>query len=277
MGTNQTPGMNAKKMTKDERRSIAREKARLLREQEEKRAKRNRLLVIFAIVAVLAIVAVVIVKIVESGKNTDTGSYSGKARSAKLQNVQADYGIAVGKNWEALAKPAEALPKVGIFADLMCPHCVTLERDSMKAYEKYIPEGKVTVVQYPVQIMNTEYSRLGTAALYYVATYAPQQYGKFHAKLFDRAYQVAIERSAKIPSPAEIADIAKSVGVPEDVVNDLPASIVSADWQKNVTEATQKFRDAGWEGTPTVTINGKETKEWANGGLGTVFENVTKN
>lgn len=272
MGSKQTPGMSGNKLTKEERRSAAREKARLLREQEEKRAKRNRILVISGILVAIVLVVLVIVKIVTSGDTADTGSYDGKARSAELANVSEDYGISVGTNGEALPEPNKDVPNVGVFADLMCPHCVDLERTSADAYAKYVPEGKISVVNYPVQIMGTDFSKYGTAALFYVATFAPEQYQKFHTALFDRSYQVIVEQSAQQPTAAEIADIAKSVGVAQDVVNDLPASIVAEDWQKEVEVATEKFRDAGWTGTPTVTIDGKESKDWGDGGLGAVFE-----
>ena len=271
MGSKQTPGMSGNRLSKEERRSAAREKARLLREQEERRAKRNRILIIVGIVAVIALVSLVIVKIVTSGNTTDTGSYDGKARSAELANVGDDYGITIGKSGEALPAPNEDLPNVGIFADLMCPHCVELERASADAYAKYIPEGQVSTVHYPVQIMGTDFSKYGTAALFYVATFAPEQYEKFHDELFNRSYQIIIENSAEMPTAAEIADLAAKVGVPEDVVNDLPASIVADDWQKEVEAATEKFRDAGWTGTPTVTIDGKESDAWTNGGVGAVF------
>ncbi|WP_353065333.1 DsbA family protein [Arcanobacterium hippocoleae] len=271
MGAKQTPGMTGNKLTKEERRSAAREKARLLREQEEKRARRNRILLIFGVLAALLLVGLVIFKIVSSGNANDTGSYDGKARSAELQNVQADFGIAVGKDGAALATPVADVPQVGVYADLMCPHCVQLEHDSKDAYEKFMPTGKVGVVHYPVEIMNTDYAKYGTAALLYVATYAPESYTKFHTELFDYAYKIIVERSAQMPTAAKIADMAKAAGVPADIVNDLPASITSEAWQKHVQAATEKFREAGWKGTPTVTVNGTETNAWGNGGMKAVF------
>lgn len=273
MGSKQTPGMTEKKLTKEERRSAARQKAQLLREQEEKRAKRNRILVIAGIVVALALVVLAIIKIVSgSNANDDAASYGGKARGAQLQHVTSDFGIAIGKNGEALANPRADVASVGVFADLMCSHCVNLEHTSKDAYAKYLPEEKVQLINYPVHIMKDQFSRQGAAALFYIATYAPEQYSKYHAQLFDRAYKIIFEQSAKLPSLTELADLAKAVGVPDDVVKDLPASVVSEDWQKVVAGANEKFREAGWKGTPTVTINGAAENSWGTAGMGAVFE-----
>ncbi|XCB29357.1 thioredoxin domain-containing protein [Arcanobacterium hippocoleae] len=231
---------------------------------------------IAGVLIAVALVSLVIFKIVTSGSAGDTGSYTGQARAAELKNVSADFGIAVDKDGQAIAAPDENLANVGVFSDLMCPHCVSLDHASRADYEKYLSEGKIQIVEYPVQIMGTDYSKYGNAALFYVATYAPEHFSKFHAALFERSYKIIVERSGQMPTAAEIADIAKGVGVPEDVVNDLPASIISADWQKKVEAATEKFREAGWTGTPTVTINGTEDKSWGEGSLGAAFANAVK-
>lgn len=272
MAAKNTPGMSGAKQSKEERRAAAREKARILREQQEKRAKRNRMLVIVGVVLSVALVVLAIVKIVSAG-TSDFGEYDGKAREAKLANVTDSYGIALGKSGQATATVNADLPKVEVYSDYMCIHCTNLEDRSTSSIEQHMAAGDVQIINYPVAILGQDFSNLGAAAAFYVATYAPEQYEAFHATMFDRSYKVLVDRTDAQPTAGEIADMAKSVGVPDDVVNDLPASITSDAWTKVTEEATAKFRDAGFQGTPTVLANGKEDTSWgAENGLGAVFD-----
>ncbi len=273
MAAKQTPGMVGQKATRDERRAEAREKARLLQIQEEKRAKRNRFLLIGGVLVALALVVLAIVKIVSSGSN-DYGSYDGTARPAKLANVSADYGIAVNANGAAVAQADTALPKLEIFADSMCVHCANLDVTARADLSKVVADGKLQLVRYPVAILSPEFSANGAAALFYIATYAPEQFNAFHDALFDRSSEILLARTAAQPTLGEIADIAKKVGVQAEVVNDLPASIAAADWKAVVEKATIAFRDAGHTGTPTVLANGKATTRYAELGIPAFLEEV---
>lgn len=273
MGSKQTPGMSGSRQSKEERRAQAREKARLLREQQEKRAKRNRLLVILGAILALAVVALAIVKIVSAGTD-DLGGYEGTVRSAELQNVGDDLGIAVDANGKAVAERLADTPQVQIYSDFMCIHCTNLDNQSYEAYAAHAEAQDVQVVHYPVAILGQEFGQLGAAASFYVATYAPEQFKDFHRALFERSTQILIDRTAAQPNAGEIADIAKSVGVPEDVVNDLPISITSDAWTKVVNDANVKFRDAGFAGTPTVLVDGTEDSSWGTLGMPALLDSL---
>ena len=57
--------------------------------------------------------------------------------------------------------------------------------------------------------------------------------------------------------------------MPEDIVNDLPASINSSDWKEHVQSTTSNFRDNGYSVTPTITVDGEVDDSWlARGGSG---------
>ncbi|MFC5370821.1 DsbA family protein [Arcanobacterium bovis] len=273
MAPKQTPGMSTEKKTKEERRAEARNKARMLREQEEKRAKRNRILTIVSILVVLALVVFAVVKIVTS-KASDHGSYDGEKRTVKLANVTDDYGIYVGTKGEAVAK-ANGAPTVGVYSDFICTHCNDLEKAAGAAYAKHSAAGDVQVQYFPVSILGGSMSQLGAAAAFYVATYSPDNYVQFQEKLFARTDEI-LKRTKAQPTAGEIADIAKAAGVPDDVLADMPASIESKEWQDVVQKATDKFREKGFKGTPTVTLDGKETEEWAKGGMPAFLDSVAK-
>ncbi|WP_124054362.1 DsbA family protein [Arcanobacterium ihumii] len=274
MTPKQTPGMTVEKKTKEQRRSEAREKARLLREQEEKRAKRNRILVILGVAAAILMVVFAVWKIVSNG-GSDSGNYNGSSREAKLANVSEDYGIYVGADGQAIDKPNGA-PILGVYSDFICIHCNELDHQSKDAYAKHSKAGDVQIQYYPVSILGGTMSELGAAAAFYVATYAPEQYVTFQEKMFDRTNEILVKRTKGQPSAAEITDIAKAAGVPDKVLADMPASIESDAWQGVVKKATDKFREKGFKGTPTVTLDGKETQQWAQGGMEAFLGSVAK-
>ncbi|MDY5584889.1 MAG: DsbA family protein [Arcanobacterium sp.] len=273
MVSKQTPGMSGSRRSKEERRAEAREKARLLREQQEKRAKRNRLLVILGAILALAVVALAIVKIVSTGTD-ELGGYEGQARSAELKNVGDDLGIAIGANGEAAAERFADVPQVQIYSDFMCIYCTQLDNAASEAYLAHAAAKDVQVIHYPVAILGQEFGQLGAAAAFYVATYAPDKFEDFHRALFERSTKILIDRNAAQPNAGEIADIAKSVGISEDVVNDLPASITSEAWTKVVEDANIKFRDAGFAGTPTVLVDGTEDSSWGTLGMPALLDSL---
>lgn len=262
MGSRQTPGMSNAKLTKDERREAAREKARRLREAEEKRQKRNKMLTIGAILAAILIVALIVVKVITGGEKEK--EYDGSARPATLANVTDDFGIYFDASGKAGQK-VDGVPVVGVFADLMCSACVTFDKSNGADMVPIMQDGKATIIHYPVSTQGTDFSTLGAAAEFYVATYAPDQWLKFKEGLYERSTEI-FAGDRQQPNPNQIAMIAEEVGVPADVVKDLPASIKADDWTKVVTDATQKFREKGFRLTPTVVIDGKENVNW--GGVG---------
>ncbi len=263
MSSKQTPGMQNEKQNKADRRNTAREKARLLREQEAKRAKRNRVLAIVGAVLVVLLLVVVGVKITTGGNEA---TYDGAVRPAKLQHVTADYGVVLAADGSA-GELKQNVRTLRIYSDYMCPHCVKLEKMAATAYEKHARADNLQIVQYPVSIMRTDLSNYGTAAAFYVATYDPVKFNDFQKALFEQAEQVMLDNARIQPSVADIAKIATEVGVKADVVKDLPASIVADEWQKLVQEATQEFLATGAQGTPTVTVDGKPTTDWVQVGM----------
>ncbi|WP_297564718.1 thioredoxin domain-containing protein [uncultured Arcanobacterium sp.] len=250
------------KLTKKERRAATREKMQALREQERKRAKRNRLIAGGIVALVLVISLVAIIKIVGAHKEEN---YTGTARAAELQNVTKDYGIPFGKDGKAIAAQ-EGLPQVGIYADYMCSHCIVLHHEAKEAYKEHENAGDVQLIQHPVATMRTEFSELGAAAVFYVATYAPDNFGDFNDALFAKSYDIMSEKSEP-PSAEEIARIAAKAGVPKDVAADLPASITSEAWKKVVAESNKVFSDHNYKGTPTITVNGEEISGWSKVGM----------
>ncbi|WP_341827814.1 thioredoxin domain-containing protein [Trueperella pyogenes] len=254
---------NAQPATKKERREAAREKARILREQEAKRRRRNKALMIGAAVLVLALIIFAIVQIVGKTNSADD-NYKGTARAAKLANVTDDYGIDV--NAEGVAgKVVDGAGVLSVYSDYTCGGCINLENQFADTYHAKAKEGSLSVRLYPVATLSNAVSDNATAAMFYVATYAPEQAWAYNDALFKRTAD-AVSRRGSAPTVADFADIAAKVGVPTDVVNDLPASVSSEEWKAVATAATESFRQKGYTATPTLEVNGKVNDSWLKGG-----------
>lgn len=265
MASKNTPGYSGPRQTKDERRAVAREKARALREQQEKRAKRNKILTIVGIVVALLLIVLAVWKIVSSdngGSAKELGDYQGEARPVATTNVTDDHGILLDAKGGATTEETGA-SVVGIWSDFMCIGCQNFDGTYHPLMEQYNSAGDVQMKLYAVDSLGWKYSTQGGAALYYVAEYAPEYTWAFNQALMEQGLAIH-NGQAEEATAAEIADIAKTIGVPDDVVNDLPASIVTEEWQQLVKDALEKFRENGYRATPTITVNGVANEEWAN-------------
>ncbi|WP_311590656.1 DsbA family protein [Trueperella bernardiae] len=264
---------SAQSVTKKERRDMARERARILREQEAKRARRNKALMIGGIVLAVALVVFAILQIVGKGGKANTGDYEGTVRPATLANVTDDYGIDVN----AAGVAGQVVEDAGVFAvysDYTCSGCINLERNYADTYHNHADAGELSVRLYPVATLNNSVSDNAAAAMFYVATYAPEQAWAYNDALFARTAE-AVKGGGSAPTLAEFADIAKSVGVPDDVANDLPASVASDDWKAVAVAATDSFREKGYTATPTLEVNGVVDDSWlAEGDVDSVIQSA---
>lgn len=251
------------KQTKQERREAAREKARILREQEAKRQKRNKFLAIAGAVLAIALVAFAIWKIMSSDSDTagQMGDYTGEARAVATSNVDDDGGILIDTNGGATTEESGA-SIVGIWSDYMCIGCQNFERTFAPLMEEYQANDDIQFKLYAVDTLGWKLSTEGAAGIYYLAEFSPEHVWAYNKAVMARGLE-ANNNNAGQPTAAEIADIAASVGVPENVVNDMPASIMDADWQQVVTDTKETFRANGYNATPTITVNGEPNTTWA--------------
>ena len=271
--------MNSPYMTKQQRQQQAREKARLLQQAEAKRAKRTRLLVAlgssFAVILVVAAVVFVIWSGTKKGEET-------KPKESPSANVSADGVISVGKGssegtTRAGAKNADK-PRVRIYSDYACTHCNDLEKEYGNKLVNLAGKGEITLEIVPLSVLQQKFSDVASQADYYIAEKAPQYYAAFHTKYFADVSAPIFARQKGIPSESEhkkvALDVAKKVGVPDNVLKGLNSTLSKNRYGPFLQHAAKKFADAGHQGTPTVTINGKRLEDWTEGKLLTEVEKV---
>ena len=270
--------MNSPYLTKQQRQQQAREKARLLQQAEAKRARRTRLFVAlgssFAVILVVAAVAFVIWNGTKKEEVKPEASPSG--------NVSADGVISVGKGssegtTRAGAKNADK-PRVRIYSDYACTHCNDLEKEYGNKLVNLAGKGEITLEIVPLSVLQQKFSDVASQADYYIAEKAPQYYAAFHTKYFADVSAPIFARKKGIPSESQhkkvALDVAKKVGVPDNVLKGLNSALSENRYASFLQHAAKKFADAGHQGTPTVTINGKRLEDWTEGKLLTELEKV---
>lgn len=257
--------------TKAARREDARQAALALRAQQERVAKRNRLIAIIAAAVVLIGFAVLVVVILNQGGEDDV---------PEAQQVQppfaADGGGGIVMDADGIVTPpadaSEEWPVgafgdavvVTVYSDPICPWCAVFEQMAMPILDEMRLAGEVVVDHRVVgnldsQSMGARYSTRAAQALYTVADLAPEAYLDFETALF--ANQPA-EGTTGL-SDEEIAAIATQAGVPDDAV----AAIADGTYTWWVGEVTTAARDLydGRLATPSIRLNGEplgDTVDW---------------
>jgi len=271
-----TPGKP--KPSKNERRDAAREQARVLREQQAKRDKRNKIIAISGLgAAVVALVAVVLVII---GQRPDGDDALPDYADTPLSEVTdaptvalETGGIPVGADGVGSAVD-ESLPRVDVYLDYMCPACGAFEESNGDNLITLASEGTATVVYHPVAILNrfsngTGYSTRAAAASALVAQDAPDAFPDFNQQMFAGQPEEGTDGLTN----AEIADIARDAGVPDDVAEDIADGTAVDTFGQWVTSATNAVtadeslvnEQNGSFGTPTITVDGELwTENWTD-------------
>ncbi|WP_025134746.1 thioredoxin domain-containing protein [Leucobacter sp. PH1c] len=146
--------------TKNERRAQAREQARLAREQEKKREKRNRLFlqggIVLGVLAILGIVALVLTQTMKPAGPGPENMASGAAVFTKDLKVLKTPALESGAEREAREVNRDELPlDVTVYADYMCPACGAFEQQYGTMLENYAGAGDIELGIYPLNFLDS--------------------------------------------------------------------------------------------------------------------------
>lgn len=257
--------------TKAVRREEARQAALRLRAEQERRARRNRLMAIIGAAAVLVGFMVLVVVIIGQGD---------KDKDEDLAQVQpsfaADHGGGVVMDADGIVTaPADAdeewpvggfgdTPVVTVYSDPICPWCAVFEQEAMPVLEEMRLAGDVVVDHrwlnaLDVYSLGAQYSTRAANALYTVAEDAPESFLGFTEAIMLQQPEEGTEGLTN----EEIAEIALAVGVPQTVVDAFAENRFEW-WADQVTNAARDVYD-GRIATPSIRLNGEplaETVDW---------------
>lgn len=268
--------------TKNEKRQEAREKARAMRDQQNKRAKRNKVLAqIGWAVGVLGVISVVTVLIISSLRPPGPGP----------ANMQSD-GIKIGAGVQGIQTPAllpdelpipselnaDGVPAISIFLDYSCPACAQFEAAYAPILRTWLENGTATVEYHPLsfrdaQTAGTRYATRAANAAACVADQDPDAFFDFNTLMFENQ-PVAPERYEL--TDQQMVDIAAASGVQN--LESLSTCIDDETFSNWVGQATARAMSTGpvpvknseiplVTGTPSVLVNGKQFQPQVHGDL----------
>ena len=258
------------RLTKNQRREEARLAAQRLKEEQARAARRQRTIAIGGAVALLVVVVVVGWLIMAKANQPELADVELRPEGSTMSG-----GIPVGP--EGIAGVTDGADDdavtVAVYSDFICPYCKMFEELNAGTLSELREAGDIIVEYHPVSILDrasqgTAYSTRASTAAVLIAAEAPESFVDFVDAMF------AAQPAENTPglSDAEIADVAREAGVPEEVAaliesseylgtgDDDPATYQP--WVKAATD--QGSKDLGGLGTPTILLNGDrlDTQEY---------------
>lgn len=286
--------MANEKLTKNERREQAREQARLARETEKKREKRNRLLlqggVVLGVVAILAVVGLVLTQTLKPAGPGPENMASGAVTFGTDLKVIETPALQPDESREAPDLNWDELPvDVTVYVDYMCPACGAFEQTYGTMLENYIGSGDITLSVFPLNFldatsMGTKYSTRAANLVSCVVEQQPDVAFALHNRLLSANVQPAEGTSAltddQLVEQAELAGVTADTELRQCVKDQRFADFISGNTKKatetglwGLAEGARLLDASGQnlqpEGepqrlisTPTVIVNGEQ---WSSG------------
>jgi len=253
---------NNPNMTKAERREAARAEALALREKEQARDKRNRVITLSVLAVALVALGVVVWMILQQGakKNVDDIPL---ADATMPSTAQENGGIPVGAD-AAAGTTNDGAPVIDVYLDYMCPVCGQFEQVNAGSIDEMTAAGDATVVYHPISILDsqsqgTEYSTRAASAAAYVADQAPEAFPAFHAALFTNQPEEGTEGL----TDEQLASYAEQAEAPADVATAIGDGTARETFGQYVFSATSTIQqDEGFTGTPYVLVDGEVVQNW---------------
>ncbi|KQM15732.1 thioredoxin domain-containing protein [Plantibacter sp. VKM Ac-2880] len=269
--------------TKNERRDAAREKARVLREQQKRRDRRNRVLlqggIVLGALAIVAAVAIIIVTSIKPAGPVPTAAQNdGFTVGAGLQLVGAPADAptptptatdaaepAPAETPAATETPTAEGVEISVYQDFLCPYCGQFETTNAEQVKGWLEAGAATYTVHPLATLSnlslgTQYSLRASNAAACVAQYSPNDFFSFNTALFENQPKENTEGL----TDKELKSIAK--GVISGGEKKINACIDDGTYKSWVKDSTDRARSgplpgtdvAKVEGTPTILVNGKQ-------------------
>lgn len=259
-----------RKPTKAERTAEARERARLAREEQERKDRRNGLLakggvVVAALVIVGIIVAVVVGnmrnQIPDVGPTPQAGNAQGGitlvsgTELAPTETEQVDPAdlpedpAPAGELPDGVTSSEEGPVQVVAYVDINCVHCADFEARYADQIRSWLDAGEITfeyrTVAYLDRNSSSAYSSRGANAAACVADSAPESYFDFTQGLFANFEQGELDDAGLIA----LAD--------QSGAGDISSCVDDGTFRPFVQYTTSAAQAASVGGTPTVYVNGE--------------------
>ncbi|GGS13618.1 membrane protein [Streptomyces rubiginosohelvolus] len=225
----------------------ARERLAQQREREKGREKRRRTLIVAsAVVGVLGLAAVVGLIAANAGKDDGGDSASGPAVAPSGAIGEAALTLPVGA--------ADAPSTLTIWEDFRCPVCAQFETAFRDTITELADDGQIRVEYHLATIIDGNLGGSGSLRAANAAACA-QDVGKFapyHDVLFSNQPPEPDDAFAKNSRLIELAGEVEGLDTPG-----FRSCVEDGEHDSWVKKSDTAFREGGFQGTPTVLLNGE--------------------
>ncbi|MDO9063038.1 MAG: thioredoxin domain-containing protein [Microbacterium sp.] len=259
---------NTDRVSKNERRDAAREKARQARADARRRQRRNRILLQVGIGIGILVVAALIVWVAfgsQRGPAAVPANLQGDAVVQTADGVQTSPARAPGSDPAPTpaGDPADGIVDLTVYVDLSCPACRQFAQVYGAQIQQLVDSGSVVLETHVVSILDrlflgSRYSTRSANAAACVIDQSPNDYPAFQSAMFVNQPAEGTEGL----SDAEITEIAN--GVLTGSQDEVAQCIEDGTFEAWVEEATNRVTAnpelanpaSGRFATPTVVVNG---------------------
>jgi protein-disulfide isomerase len=258
------------RLTKDQRRAAAQEAARIMREKQKRKDRRNRAFLIGgSTVGVIAAFLIVALVLVNANKPAGPGPANMASDGIVLTGtadgitaVQTDAIKAGGKPTPTDTDALKAPLHIVTYIDYLCPFCNQFETTNAAAIQQLVQTGSADIEVHPISILDksslgSHYSTRAANAAACVANYSPDAYLDVNTALFASQPQ---EGTSGLTND-QLVDLVSGAGVDSDKVASCIRDEKFTGWVKSATDRALADPDLknseGSFGTPTVLVNGQ--------------------
>ena len=236
-------------------------RAEAMRKEREKADKRQRNMITVGIVVV--VIALIAGGAFAINKASNDRKINTDYVAPKLTNK--DYGITYDTK-VATGKAAANPVKVIMYEDLQCPACQAVEQQSGDFLKQAVASGEITVEYRIVSFLDSAptdnySSRAGNAALCVLNSSGVKVWKEMH----DVLYVEQSPESGPGLTDATLNELAKKAGAPDQTT-----CINKQTYHPFIEKTTKAWNAAGYTGTPTIVIDGKQVEGAKNNGQTTL-------
>ena len=263
---------------KKDRREQARETARIEREAQKRRDRRNKIFlqggIGLGILAVLAVIALVIVNVNQPAgpagpgpKNMASQGILFTGKGGAITPTLTAPAPANGPATPTAFPASDNVAHITTYVDWACPVCKQFEAAYSSDLEALVAGGSATLEIHPIAILDANYpgsrysSRAANAAAC-VANFDPDKFLDAQTAFYDNQ---PAERTSGLTNGAMLA-LLKGAGVDDPKITNCVNKESFKSWVASATARTTSTKSlidpsSGYFGTPTVFVNGKR---WNN-------------
>jgi protein-disulfide isomerase len=206
----------------------------------------NRIVVatVVVVVAIIAVVAGVVWS--QSQQQAATGT-----------STAVPAGASMGQGYPAFADvtPAAGAPTVDLYEDFQCPVCAQFEAALGSTVEGLASEGKIKLRYHVLNFLDDKTGAHNStpAANGAFCAAADGKFQKFH----DAVYAAQADEGTDV-TDAELAAWAAAAGITGDALTTWKKCVADGTYTRYVSSVNDAaFKVSGFQGTPTMMINGK--------------------